>query len=278
VSLVLVPTPLGNLRDITLRALDVLRDCELIVAEDTRVATRLLHALDLPRKRLLSYREQNAAQVTPAILDAARVAVVAVVTDAGMPGISDPGRDLVVAARTAGITVEVLPGPVAFVCAAVLSGFDLAGLTFAGFAPRTAGARRTAFATALAAAGPTSWYESPHRIIATLETIAEIAPHARVFVGRELTKLHEQQILGTAADALRALAQPVRGEIVLVIEPPPPVRIEPSGAAMDTRIDALLDAGMPAAAIARAVASETGADRATAYGRVVARKASRAAK
>jgi len=275
VPLVLVPTPLGNLRDITLRALDVLRECELIVAEDTRVAARLLHALNLPRKRLLSYREQNAAHVTPAILDAARVAVVALVTDAGMPGVSDPGRDLVVAAREAGIAVEVLPGPVAFVTAAVLSGFDLAGLSFAGFVPRTAGARRTAFAGALSAAGPTSWYESPHRIVATLEAIAEIAPRARVFVGRELTKLHEQQILGTAADALRALAQPVRGEIVLVIEPPPPVHIEPSDEAMDTRIDALLDAGMPAAAIARAVASETGADRAAAYGRVVARKATR---
>jgi 16S rRNA (cytidine1402-2'-O)-methyltransferase len=270
---VLVPTPLGNLRDITLRALDVLRECELLVAEDTRVATRLLRALELPRKRLLSYREQNAAHATPAILDAARISLVAVVTDAGMPGISDPGRELVVAARAAGIAVEVLPGPVAFVTAAVLSGFDLAGLTFAGFVPRSAGARRAAFAAALRAAGPTTWYESPHRVVATLEAIAEVAPGAHIFVGRELTKLHEQQIAGTAADALKALEQPVRGEIVLVLEPLPPAHGEPSIDAMDERIDALLDAGMPAAAIARAVAAETGADRAAAYGRVVARKA-----
>ncbi|MBD5605857.1 MAG: 16S rRNA (cytidine(1402)-2'-O)-methyltransferase, partial [Candidatus Eremiobacteraeota bacterium] len=105
-----VPTPLGNLRDITLRALDVLRACDLIVAEDTRVARRLLSALDLPQKPIWSYREQNAAGATEPILERARTETIAVVTDAGMPGISDPGRELVAAARAAAIAVDVLPG------------------------------------------------------------------------------------------------------------------------------------------------------------------------
>jgi 16S rRNA (cytidine1402-2'-O)-methyltransferase len=273
--LVFVPTPLGNLGDITLRALDVLRRCDLIVAEDTRVAQRLLNALDLPRKPLLSYREQNAAAATPAILARALGGLVAVVTDAGMPGVSDPGRELIVAARDAAIAVEVLPGPVAFVCAAVLSGFELAGLTFAGFVPRAAGARRTALAAALRASGPTAWYESPHRIVATLEALAEIAPDARAFVARELTKLHEQQILGTPADVLRALERPVRGEVVLVVAPMATARESAPQDDVDARIDALIDAGMPAAAVAKAVAAETGAARAAAYERVVARKRGR---
>src|SRR5579864_6638034 len=110
-SLVFVPTPLGNLRDVTLRALDVLRDCSLLVAEDTRVAKKLLHALALPGKEIWSYHEHNRATAASGILERAHHEVVAVVTDAGMPGISDPGAELVAAARAAGISVEVLPGP-----------------------------------------------------------------------------------------------------------------------------------------------------------------------
>ena len=144
-----VPTPLGNLRDVTLRALDVLRDAPLIVAEDSRVARRLLSALEIGSKDVWTYHEHNARTATGAILARARDAVVAVVTDAGTPGISDPGSELIAAARAEGIAVEVLPGPAAFVCAAVLSGFDLRRFTFAGFPPRTASARRAAFRDAL---------------------------------------------------------------------------------------------------------------------------------
>jgi len=139
---VFVPTPLGNLRDITLRALDVLRDATLIVAEDSRVARRLLSAYELPGRELWTYHEHNAAATTGAILERAREALVAVVTDAGMPGISDPGSALVAAARAAAVPVEVLPGPTAFACAAVLSGFDLRRFAFEGFPPRAGGERR----------------------------------------------------------------------------------------------------------------------------------------
>jgi len=273
--LTLVPTPLGNLRDITLRALDVLREADLIAAEDTRVARRLLSAHGLTGKRLVSYREQNAAEATPAILAAARTLAVALVSDAGMPGISDPGRELIVAARAEGIPVTVLPGPVAFTTAAVLSGFDLTGLTFAGFVPRAAGARGVALRTALAGAGPTAWYESPHRIVATLEALAEIASDARVFVARELTKLHEQQVAGTPREVNDALAKPVRGEIVLVIAPRRAVRSPTSPAEVEARIDAMLDAGMSAAAVAKSVATYDGVQRSIAYDRVVARQRTR---
>src|SRR5580658_5655151 len=109
--LVFVPTPLGNLRDVTLRALDVLRQADLVVAEDTRVARKLLHALGIEGREIWSYREQNAAGATPGILERARASLVAVTTDAGMPGISDPGSELGAAARAAGVPVELLPGP-----------------------------------------------------------------------------------------------------------------------------------------------------------------------
>ena len=214
-----MPTPLGNLRDITLRALDVLRACDLIVAEDTRVARRLLSALDLPSKPIWSYREQNAAGATESILERARIENVAVVTDAGTPGISDPGRELVAAARAAGIPLDVLPGPCAFVCAAVLSGYDIRRLTFAGFVPRALGERERAFRAALASETTTAYYESPNRIVATLEHLAAIAPQAPVFVAREITKRFEQQIAGAPSDVLAALERPVRGEIVLVLGP-----------------------------------------------------------
>jgi len=155
--LVVVPTPLGNLGDITLRALDTLRSCELIAAEDTRTARKLLALLGLAPKPTWSYREQNAAAVTSGILERARTSLVAVVSDAGMPGISDPGSALVAAAREAGIPVDVLPGACAFVTAAVLSGFPLTHLSFEGFVPRAKGERERALRAALAsgAAAPT---------------------------------------------------------------------------------------------------------------------------
>jgi 16S rRNA (cytidine1402-2'-O)-methyltransferase len=278
VGLTFVPTPIGNLGDVTLRALDVLRGCDLLVAEDTRVARRLLSALEIAGKRVVSYREQNADAVTSEILEAARTLRVAVVTDAGTPGISDPGRALIVAARASEIPVEVLPGPVAFVVAAVLSGFDLTGLTFAGFVPRAEGARDAALRAAQEREGPTAWYETPQRIGATLAALDAIAPSAAVFVARELTKRFEQQILGTPHAVLAALPQPVRGEFVVVVAAAAPSETagapeEPQG--VDPAIDALLDVGMTVAEIAKALAGRGGGDRQAVYARATARKRAR---
>ncbi len=271
-GLVFVPTPLGNLGDITLRAIETLRACDLVVAEDTRVAGRLLTLLSLPPKPMTSYREQNAGLVTESILARAAAGSVAVVSDAGMPGISDPGRELVLAARAAGIAVEVLPGPSAFVCAAVLSGFPLAGFSFEGFVPRRDGERRRAFEAALARETTSVWYESPARIAATLDAIASLAPAAEVFLVRELTKRFEQQLAGSATHVRAALPDPVRGEITLVLAPgiaatsEPPERSE-----LEDAIDAELAAGTAPSAVAKNLAKRFSLARADVYRLVTAR-------
>ncbi len=280
--LTFVPTPLGNLRDVTLRALDELRACDLIVAEDTRVARRLLSALDLPSKPLRSYREQNAQFATAEILQAASLGRVAVVTDAGMPGISDPGSALVRAARAAGIAIDVLPGPCAFVTAAVLSGFAYDELVFAGFVPRRMGERNAAFARALAAPGITAFYESPQRIVASLEALDALAPDAQVFLARELTKKFEQHVAGRPGDALAALERPVRGEIVLIVAGGNERNglAQPGGDAssLDLAIDEAIAAGEAPARAAKAIAKRGLGERAEIYRRIVARLASRDAR
>jgi 16S rRNA (cytidine1402-2'-O)-methyltransferase len=276
-GLIFVPTPIGNLRDVTLRALDVLRAATIIVAEDTRTSRKLLSAHGIASKELWSYREHNAARVTGAILERAAAETIAVLSDAGMPAISDPGRELIVAAREAGIAVEVLPGPAAFVCAAVLSGFELSGFSFEGFVPRRAPDRRAAFVAALKRGRTSVWYESPHRILASLDELAGLSRDAPVFLARELTKLHEQQISGTAIFVRAALAEPVRGEITLVLGPiPESLKAALGTDELDLEIDAALDAGLTPAGAAKAIAERTGADRNSVYKRIVARQHERA--
>lgn len=271
-----VPTPLGNLRDVTLRAIDTLRDASLIVAEDSRVTRRLLNALEIGSKEIWTYHEHNARATTGAILERARAETVAVVTDAGTPGISDPGAALVAEARAAGVPVEVLPGPAAFVCAAVLSGFDLRRFTFAGFPPRSASGRRAAFREALGET--TVWYEAPHRIRASLADLEAVAPDRRVFLVRELTKLHEQQVAGTAAEVAAAIAEPVRGEIAFVVEGAPvdaTALLSPSAEEIDSAIDALLADGLTTSAIAKRLVEAGHGERRHLYARVSERRALR---
>ena len=273
--LILIPTPIGNLRDITLRALDTLAACDSIVAEDTRVAARLLAAYGIRGKPVHGYREQNAVEVTRAILERARDHSIAVLSDAGMPGISDPGRELVASARAAGVGVEVLPGASAFVCAAVLSGFALERFSFEGFLPRARGERERALRAALLRGTTTVWYEAPHRILASLAALDALAPEAEVFVARELTKLHEQQILGTPSAAAAALPSPVRGEIVLVLAPNSRNESAATEEQLDAAIDAALAAGSPPSAIAKALSGESAHPRQELYARVIERKLAR---
>lgn len=271
--LILVPTPLGNLGDITLRALETLRSCDLLVAEDSRVARRLLAALDLPGREIWSYHEHNARSAAPAILERAREEAVAVVTDAGMPGISDPGAELVAAARAAGVRVEVLPGPSAGVAAAVLSGFPLRRWVFEGFAPRASGARREAFRRAAASGMTSVWYESPQRIRAFLADLEAVAPEATVFVLREYTKRFEQQILGSPAQAAAALSEPVRGEIAVVIAPLALAAAEVEETDLEAAIDALAAEGLSVSAIAKHLAERGLGERRHLYAAASARKA-----
>ncbi len=273
--LVFVPTPLGNLRDITLRAIDVLQKCDLLVAEDSRVARKLLAALKLPGKEIWTYQEHNMRAVTPGILERAASQLVAVVTDAGTPGISDPGVDLVAQARIASVPVEVLPGASAAIGAAVLSGFDLCRFVFEGFFPRTTASRIRVLQESLALGIASVWYESPQRITATLADIERVDPQRRVFVLREYTKMYEQQIAGTAREVHAALVQPVRGELVVVLEGKVPEQRIASDTEIDAAIDVLLEKNASVSAIAKALVEQGLGERRHLYARVTDRKRTR---
>lgn len=273
--LVIVPTPLGNLGDMTLRALEALRTADLIVAEDTRVTRKLLHALGITPKTLWSYREQNAASVTAGILERARVGTVALVSDAGMPAISDPGSELVAAARADGVAIDVLPGPSAALGVAVLSGFPLRRFIFEGFPPRTAGARRSGFRAALQSEATTIWYESPQRIRAALADLAAVAPDCAVFLVREYTKKFEEQILGTPEHVASALAQTVRGEISFAVAPYARAHEPASASEAQTAIDELLNAGHSVREIAKTLADRGLGGRRDLYSLASARKSAR---
>ncbi|HVA38371.1 MAG TPA: 16S rRNA (cytidine(1402)-2'-O)-methyltransferase [Candidatus Dormibacteraeota bacterium] len=271
--IVLVPTPLGNLGDLTLRALETLRAADVIACEDTRVTRKLLSHFGIAGKPLHAYHEHNARVAGPKLVAmAAAGRMVAVVTDAGMPGVSDPGSALVNLAREAGVALDLLPGPCAFVSGAVLSGFPVAGLRFGGFLPRAAGERLAALRAAADAEGASAWYESPQRIGQSLRD-AERAGVTRCFLLREYTKLHEQRIVGTPGEVLAALPDPVRGEVVLVVEGHgAEPKAAPEGAEIDARIDALISTGAGVSAIARTLAAEGLGDRRELYARAVRRK------
>lgn len=275
--IVLVPTPLGNLGDLTLRALETLREADVIACEDTRVTRKLLARFEITGKPLLAYHEHNARSAGPKLLAlAAGGRLVAVVADAGMPGVSDPGSGLVREAREAGIPLEALPGPCAFVSAAVLSGFPVVGLRFGGFLPRGARERQASLREAAQAKGASAWYESPHRIEQTLLDAAH-AGVTRCFLLREYTKLYEQRLLGSPSEVLADLPKPVRGELVLVIEgrgeAADSTLEPPGGEEIDARIDALLATGAGLSAIARALSAQGLGQRRELYARAVRRKA-----
>jgi len=219
--LVVVGTPIGNLGDLSPRAADALRGADLVVAEDTRVAARLLAHLDA-RVPTLSFHAHNAEQRLPAILERLRAGErVVLTTDAGMPAVSDPGARLVAAARTLGAEVTVVPGPSAVTAAVALAGFETTGFVFGGFLPSgRRQARHEALSRLLSAAGaaglPLVLFEAPHRLHALLGELAAQVPDAAVAVARELTKLHEEVRTGTAT-SLAADPPVPRGEITVVL-------------------------------------------------------------
>ena len=216
--LTLVPSPVGNLEDITLRALRLLREADLIAAEDTRHASILLkhHGISRP---LISLHEHNEAQRSEQI--AQRLAAgenIALLTDAGTPGISDPGYRVVQACLARGLEFTVLPGPTSILPALVGSGLPLHEFYFGGFLPVKSGRRRNTLAAALERRETSIFFESPHRIAKSLAVLAELAPERPVCVARELSKKFEEYWRGSAADlSARAETQPPRGEICLLI-------------------------------------------------------------
>lgn len=225
---VLVPTPIGNLTDITLRALEVLRGADRIACEDTRHSGILLAHHGISGKPLVSLHEHNEARRAPELIAAARAGeTIAVISDAGMPGISDPGYRLVQACIDSGTPLEVLPGPSSVVTALIGSGFPCHAFHFGGFLSVKPGKRRSAL-TAVIESGETGiFFESPHRLISTLAILTEVDSLTRVCVARELTKKFETYHRGTAAEVLEHFqSHPPKGEIVLLVHAP--VRADPS--------------------------------------------------
>ncbi|CAA9405079.1 MAG: 16S rRNA (cytidine(1402)-2'-O)-methyltransferase [uncultured Rubrobacteraceae bacterium] len=211
--LVVIPTPIGNLEDITLRALRALREADSIACEDTRRTGRLLAHYEI-KKPLIAYHEHNEDRLAPELAEKARVARVALVSDAGTPLVSDPGYRLLQACVEAGVEVEVLPGPSAVMTALVSSGLSADVVVFLGFPPRKGRERKELIERISGELSTFVLFESPHRLVKTLKELPTEMP---VAVCRELTKLHEEVFRGTAGEAAEHFAGGVRGEIVLVI-------------------------------------------------------------
>lgn len=267
--LLVVGTPIGNLGDLSPRAGEALRSADLVVAEDTRLAARLLAHVGTRTPRL-SFNEHNAAARLPGLL--ARLAdgaTLALTTDAGMPAVSDPGAELVAEARSAGYAIESVPGPSAVTTALSLAGIEAAGFLFGGFLPaRPAGARHEALERHLAAAAglgvPLVLYESPRRVVGLLRDLDARVPDARVAVCRELTKRHEEVLTGRPVDVASRLGEP-RGEFTLVIGGLVPA---PPGPMTDLDLDGLVRAARAAGLGPRAVVEllrGAGVARRTAY-------------
>ena len=216
--IILAATPIGNLGDASRRLIEALERAETIAAEDTRTAVQLMRALGIGnRPRLIALHEHNERAKAAELVDLARDADLLVLTDAGMPAISDPGFPLVAAAADAGVTVTALPGPSAVLMALAVSGLPTDRFAFEGFVPRTS---RPAGLRALAREERTLvFFESPHRLADTLADMATaFGADRRVVVARELTKLHEEVRRGTAAELAAWAADGVRGEICIVVE------------------------------------------------------------
>ena len=255
-ALYLVATPIGNLEDITLRALRILREADLIACEDTRRTRQLLTHFEIVGKQLVSYHEHNEAERAAELVERIRSgAMAALVSDAGTPAVSDPGYRVVQAAIAAGLAVVPVPGPVAAVTALAASGLPTDAFCFRGFLPAKQSQRRAAFEAARDEAATLIYYEAPHRIVAALRDLLETLGDRPVTVARELTKLHEEFLRGRASEALAALEarDRVRGEIGLLVgrgeSAPPPTeqslaeRVEELTAAGASRMDALKQAG-----------------------------------
>ncbi len=269
-GLYIVATPIGNLGDITLRAISTLRGAEAVACEDTRVTGRLMQHLGL-KKRLIRYDDHADERARDGLLDLAADAPVALVSDAGTPLISDPGYRLVHAARERGVNVVAVPGPSAVVAGLAISGLPTDRFLFAGFLPQKAKARADVLAELGSIRTTLVFYETAPRLLSALEAIGEALPGRMIAVGRELTKMHEECRGGTAEElAAHYAARPPRGEIVLMIGPPA------AEAAEDIDIDALLADALrtdkPSQAAAK-LAKAHGLDRKTLYARAMELKA-----
>jgi 16S rRNA (cytidine1402-2'-O)-methyltransferase len=271
-GLYVVATPIGNLGDITIRALATLAAADTVLCEDTRTSGKLMERFAIKAK-LLPYHEHNAQKVRPAILERLKQgATIALISDAGMPLVSDPGYRLVKEAAEQGIPVTVCPGPSAVLTGLALSGLPTDRFTFAGFMPQKQGERRKLFAEFEKIRSTLVVFESPHRIIDTLRDLETALPNRAIAVTRELTKLHEEVLRGTASEIAETLsARPsVKGEITLIIGPPGEEEAV-SDDVLDHAIAQAVDT-MPASKAASEIAKRFNLNRSDIYQRILAMK------
>ena len=262
-TLYVVATPIGNLEDMTLRAVRVLREAGLIAAEDTRTTRVVLRQFGITT-RLVSYNEHNMRRRTPELLSALETGDVALVSEAGTPGVSDPGHELIASAIAAGIPVVPIPGPSAVITALVASGLPMRQFTFLGFLPRRAGERRRALSAAVREPRTIVFFESPHRLRATLEAIGETFGGRRFAVCRELTKTFEEVFRGTASEALAHFLEP-RGEFTIVVEGATPGAELASESEVRAELDRLRAAGASVKDAVAAVAAGFGSPKREVY-------------
>jgi 16S rRNA (cytidine1402-2'-O)-methyltransferase len=262
-TLYLVATPIGNLEDVTLRALRVLRQVALVAAEDTRTARQLLSHYEITA-RVVSYNEHNMAQRTPQIMRALEGGDVALVSEAGMPGVSDPGYELTLAALAAGHEVSPVPGASASVAAVAASGLPSRQFIFLGFLPRRSAERRRLFESVAEERRTLVAFESPHRVQAALSDIRAALGDRRIAVCRELTKLHEEIFRGSVSAAIDHFTEP-RGEFTLVIEGDTGHVPEADDEELRSELRRLREAGVSARDAATQVARRTGVARRRVY-------------
>lgn len=266
-GLYIVATPIGNLGDITLRALEILRGVSTIACEDTRVTGKLLKYLGIDT-RMVRYDDHASDSVRDALLERAQGEAIALVSDAGTPLVSDPGYKLVRAARDAGIAITSLPGPAAAIVALTLSGLPSDRFLFAGFLPNKAKARADVLSELAPVDATLVFYETAPRLLSALEAIAEVLPRREVAVARELTKKFEECRSGSPeALAAHYAASPPKGEIVLLVGPPGEAP-KASEADADDLLRRELETSKPSQAAAR-VAKLTGLDRKALYARAL---------
>jgi 16S rRNA (cytidine1402-2'-O)-methyltransferase len=273
-TLFVVATPIGNLSDITLRAIDVLKTCDRIAAEDTRQSKKLLSHLGIGGKPVEALHAHSPEREVTRLVEALTGgATVALVTDAGTPSVSDPGDALVRASIAAGVRVVPIPGASAALAALVASGLAGGGFRFVGFLPRDGTARHEAIALISATPEPVILFESPERTSATLRDLAAVMPQRSACVARELTKIHEELVRGSLSH-LAADRESWRGEVAIVLGAwAPQLReVEIDDAALDARIDAELAAGTHSKTIAERLAAWSGRPKREVYERVVTRK------
>ena len=261
-ALYVVATPIGNLEDITLRALRVLQEVRLIAAEDTRVTRKLLSRHHI-RTPMTSYHQHNSRSKIPSLLSTLAEGDVALVSDAGMPGINDPGQGLVSAVARAGVPVIPVPGPSAATSALAVSGLPAEQYVYLGFLPRKRGERQRLLESVASETRALVLFETPHRLRAALQDVGSALGDRRIAVCRELTKLHEEVFRGAVSEALAYFEKP-RGEFTLVIEGDKEQKLAPSTETLEM-LEELRSEGLGAKESVARVAELTGLSRRNVY-------------